>query len=100
MNNCATCRWWKEGTAEKTVMMRYSGETDYPYIHPAESSECKFNPIPILKGAADFCGQWKGKEGNHEAFFEALGEIFTPPTEEQRAKAEQALKELLEEWRR
>ncbi len=35
-----------------------------------------------------------------EAFFAALGEIFTPPTEEQRAKAERALKELLEEWRR
>ncbi len=62
MNNCATCRWWKEGTAEKVVMMRYSGETDYPYISPAESSECKLNPTPVLKGAADFCGQWKGRE--------------------------------------
>jgi hypothetical protein len=95
-NNCATCRWWKEGTADRVVT--YS-EAGYQYICPAESSECKFNPTPILKGGADFCGQWKGTEGNHEAFFEALGEIFTPPTEEQRAKAEQALKDLLEEWR-
>jgi hypothetical protein len=53
------CRWWKEGTADRVVT--YS-EAGYQYICPAESSECKFNPTPILKGGADFCGQWKGKE--------------------------------------
>jgi hypothetical protein len=52
------CRWWKEGTADRVVT--YS-EAGYQYICPAESSECKFNPTPILKGGADFCGQWKGK---------------------------------------
>ena len=81
MNNCATCRWWVNPCPDGDI------------------SDCMVFPTHIETEYDHGCGQWKKKDEPSEAFFAALGEIFTPPTDEQRAQAEQVLRELLVGWR-
>ncbi len=121
MNNCATCKWWKP------LANNYGRcHANPPQLDNVECDQY-WGLFPKIHGD-EFCGQWKGeekirepgrlnridylcgrggpmwadeakKDEPSEAFFAALGEIFTPSTEEQREKAEQVLKELLKEWK-
>ena len=124
-NNCATCRWWKilDGDLGSGAFGRCHANP--PQLDNIECDQY-YGLFPKIHGD-EFCGQWKeredeseeidldefdtiwekfftkGKTGDKEpskAFFEALWELFVPPTEEQRAKAEGALRELLGEWKR